>query len=193
MSNPDKNIDSKRAYAAIRDGDKAAFRRFYEDRLIYLVGKIQKLTNDRNEAWDIAQDTFVKLWEDRERIDPNKPLDGLLAAMATNAAHDARKKKQVHARYHQEQLFIQTGEDDHADARMIEHETQRKIDAIIEAMPPQRRTVYRLNREEGLTYREIADRLGISPGTVHRHMSIALEELRSLLSILSLFVIPPLT
>jgi RNA polymerase sigma-70 factor (ECF subfamily) len=193
MSNPVKNTDSKRAYAAIRGGDEAAFRRFYEERLVYLVGKIQKLTNDRDEAWDIVQDTFVRLWEERERIDPDKPLDGFVAAMATHAAYDAHRKKQIHARYHREQQFVQTEEDHHADAKMIERETRRKIDAIIEAMPPQRRTVYRLSREENLSYREIADRLGITPGTVHRHMSIALEELRSMLSVLSLFVIPPMT
>jgi RNA polymerase sigma-70 factor (ECF subfamily) len=190
MSCPNKNTDSRKVYAAIRVGDETAFRRFYEEMLVYLVTKIQKLTNDRDEAWDIVQDTFVKLWEDRERIDPDKPLAGFVAAMATNAAYDTHKKKQVHARYHEEQLFTQTGEDHHPDARIIEHETRRKIDEILEAMPTQRRTVYRLSREEGLTYREIADRLGIAPGTVHRHMSIALEELRGLLSILCLFVIP---
>jgi RNA polymerase sigma-70 factor (ECF subfamily) len=188
MNRPDPNNEEKESYAAIRSGDETAFRFFYEERLLFVVDKVQKLTKDRDEAWDIAQDTFVKLWEQREQIDPDKPLYGLVTRMALNAAHNANKRKEVHGRYHGEQLFIQTEEDHSADAKVIERETQRKIDAIIEAMPPQRRKVYRLSREEGLTYNEIAEKMNLSYGTVNKHMSIALEELRELLAVLYLLL-----
>jgi RNA polymerase sigma-70 factor (ECF subfamily) len=191
MSRRENNNYSHSRSAAIRGGDEAAFRLFYEERLVYLLSRVERLTGDRDGAWDIVQDAFVKLWRDRERIDPDKPLDGLVAAMAANAACDAHKRRQVHARYHKEQLSTQSGEDHHADAAIIEHETQREMDAIIEAMPPQRRRIYLMSRQEGLTYQEIADRLGISRGTVHRHMSIALDQLRGLLSLLFISVIHP--
>jgi RNA polymerase sigma-70 factor (ECF subfamily) len=186
MSNLDIN-------SAIRGGDQTAFRLYYEQRLVYLVARSQRLTGDRDEAWDIAQDTFVKLWECRERIDINKSLDGFLVAIATNAACDANRKKQVHARYHREQLFTRNDEWPSADAKIIKRQTQQKIDEVIKAMPVQRRTVYLLSREEGLTYNEIAQRMGISHGTVHKHMKIALEELRGLLSVLFVLLHIPLT
>ncbi len=190
MGNRDKNREAAKLSAAIRGGDEAAFRRYYEKTLLYLVAKIQKLTGDRDEAWDIAQDTFVKLWEGRERIDPARSLDGFVVAMATNAAHDAGRKKQVAARYLDEQTFTHSYDEAHAaDARLIRRETQRKIDAIVAAMPPQRRKVYRLSREEGLTYSEIAERLNISQATVNRHLSMALKELRDLTTVLAYLVI----
>ena len=184
------NLKRRYEAAAIRRGNEAAFRRYYERTLLYLVAKIQKLTGDRDEAWDIAQDTFVKLWESREWINPARSLDGFVVAMATNAAHDAWKKKQTAARWLDEQTATLT-EDAAlaADARILRREAQREIDAIVEAMPPQRRTVYRMSREEGLTYNEIAERLNISPATVNRHMSIALKELRDFISVLAAIII----
>ncbi len=182
MSDTNKNIDTAKLSTAIRGGDKEAFRRYYEKTLLYLVAKIQKMTGDRDEAWDIAQDTFVKLWEGRERIDPDKSPDGFVVAMATNAAHDAARKRLVAARYRDEQAFSETDEEPAADARIIRRETERNIDAIIAAMPPQRRKVYLLSREEGLTYNEIAERLNISSATVNRHISMALKELRDSLA-----------
>jgi RNA polymerase sigma-70 factor (ECF subfamily) len=180
--------DATRLYTAVQNGDEEAFRHFYEGRLLYLVGKIEKLTNNRNEAWDIAQDTFVKLWEQRGLIDPERSLDAFLVAIATNAAYNANKKKQVHARYsHDEQLLLQDTENQSADSKVLAHELQQKIDAIVEAMPPQRREVYLLSREEGLTYKEIAERMNLSYGTINKHMSLALEELRGVLS--ALFVL----
>jgi RNA polymerase sigma-70 factor (ECF subfamily) len=193
MKNPNIHKEVTTLGSAIRHGDEAAFRFYYEERLVYLVGRIQKLTGSRDEAWDIVQDTFVKLWEGREQIDSNRSLDAFVVAMAVNAAHDTLRKKQVHARYNGEQLHTQT-EVDHTttDARLIRSETHSRIDALIESMPAQRRTVFRLSREEGLTYNEIAERMGISPGTVHKHMKIALDELRGILSALLIISLVPL-
>ncbi len=183
------DTNTNREAAAIRNGDEAAFKRYYESRLLYLVDKIQKLTGDRDEAWDIAQDTFIKLWRGRERLDPEKSPDGFVMTVATNAAYDAGRKKPVAARYRNEQMFTQSGKEPAADAAIICRETQREIDAIINAMPPQRRMVYELSRRDGLTYNEIAERLNISSATVNRHMSIALEQLRDLISTLASIVI----
>ncbi len=193
MNSANKHIDVAKLSVAIRGSDEVAFRCYYERTILYIVNKIQKLTGDRDEAWDIAQDTFVKLWELREQIEPDRSLDGFVMAMATNAAHDAGRKKQVSARYCEEQVFTQTDEVQAADAQIIRRETQRKIDDIVAAMPPQRRKVYLLSREEGLTYNEIAERLNISYATVNRHMSIALKALRGLTSVLAYLIITSFT
>ncbi len=176
--------DRAALFAAIRDGDQAAFEVYYNEKILYLVSIIGKMTGDRDEAWDIAQNTFVKLWTMRQQLDPIRSLDSLLDQMGINAAHNAWKKRQVVERYRDEQKKTLNGEERPADTDLITREVQRKIDAIIDNMPTQRRRVYLLSREEGLTYKEIAQRMGISPGTVHRHMSIALEELRDIMSVL---------
>ena len=174
---------------AIRNGDEASFVAYYDAHILYIASVAQKITSDRHEAWDIAQDTFTKLWQQREAIDPEKSLDAFVARMAVNAALNARARKQTHQRYHAEQMNLQYGGGQSADADLIAREVQQKIDTIVGNMPPQRRLVFTLSREENLTYNEIAQRMGLSPGTVHRHMSIALKELRNLTSALAFIII----
>ena len=188
--NNDNSISkAQRLSAAIRDGDETAFVSFYEDRILHVTGSVEKVTGNRDEAWDIAQDTFAKLWQQRSNIDPEKSLDALVKAMATNTAINAVKQRKTHARYHREQLFLQNDEDLSADTRMLSHELQRKVDSIISQMPPRQREVFLLSREKDMTYNQIAQQLGISPLTVRTHISTALHELRSLLSALAVALI----
>ena len=188
--NNDNSISkAQRLSAAIRDGDETAFVSFYEDRILHVTGSVEKITGNRDEAWDIAQDTFAKLWQQRSNIDPEKSLDALVKAMATNTAINTVKHRKTHARYHREQLFLQNDEDHSADTRMLSHELQRKVDLIISQMPPRQREVFLLSREKDMTYNQIAEQLGISPLTVRTHISTALHELRSLLSALAMALI----
>ncbi len=189
MKEPRHSNEAQRISAAIRDGDEAAFVSYYEERILNVASKVQKITLDRDEAWDIAQDTFIKLWQNRENIDPAKSLDTFLLKMAINTALDARKHKQTRARYYEEQMFLQNNEDLSADTKILSRELQRKIDLIISQMPQRQREVFLLSREEGLTHGEIAQRMGISQNTVKNHMVNALGEIRSVLSALALTLI----
>jgi len=56
-------------------------------------------------------------------------------------------------------------------------EVRREVDTLIQALPPQRRLVFRLNRFEGMRYRQIAEILGISERTVQNHMVLAMKQL----------------
>jgi RNA polymerase sigma-70 factor (ECF subfamily) len=60
-------------------------------------------------------------------------------------------------------------------------ELKRLAAAAVAGLPPKRREVFRLVREEGLSYKEVAEALGLSPQTVANHMSLALADLRATL------------
>lgn len=180
---------NKKLNEAIRAGDEVLFSNYYEDSLIALVKRIQRVIFDYDEACDIAQDTFVKLWEQREMIDPEKSLDGLVTKMALQRALDMRRKRLSHEKYHNEQLFLQSEEDMSTDTDLLMREMGRRINEIIANMPPQRRKIFEMNRKENLSYNEIADQLGLSYNTVMNHMKLALKDLRSALTLfLTLFL-----
>ena len=69
------------------------------------------------------------------------------------------------------------------------HDMQLLIDMVVDSMPPQRQTVYRMSREEGLTNDEIAERLGLQKKTVENHLNLALGEIRRMLKILILLLL----
>ncbi len=171
-------------YEAIREGDQYAFSRYYETSLDRLVTLVTRITKDSEEARNIAQDTFIKLWQQRGQIDPAQSLDGFVSTVAWNAALDFLKRKQAHAKFHHEQMFTQSAEDISGEEELIATETGRRIENIVHNMPPQRRRVFEMSRVEHLTYNQIAERMMISHGTVHRHMKLALQELRYILSVL---------
>ncbi len=175
-------------YEAIREGSEYAFSRYYEgslDRLVTLIGRI---TKDGEEAKNIAQDTFIKLWQQRRQIDPAQSLDGFVSTVAWNAALNFLKRKRTHVKYHNEQMHTQSAEDISGEERLIATETAHRIELIIRKMPPQRRRVFELSRGENLTYNQIADKMGLSYNTVMNHMKLALHEIRAVLSLIFLFM-----
>lgn len=68
------------------------------------------------------------------------------------------------------------------DLIVIANETRSRINNLVDKMPPQRRTVFMMSRNQGLSNREIAESLQISVKTVERHITLALAELRENIS-----------
>lgn len=176
-------------FEAIRQGDEHAFSRYYEASLDRLVTLVSRITKDGEEARNIAQDTFIKLWQQREQIDPAQSLDGFVSRMAWNAALDFLKRKQSHARYHNEQVHTQNAEDISGEDLLLAEETAMRIAHIIDSMPPRRREVFELSREKNLTYNQIATRTGMAYNTVMNHMKLELQELRCALSLILLYLL----
>ncbi len=166
-------------YGAIRNGDESAFTLYYENTVDRLVNHTKTVTQDLEEAQNIAHDTFVKLWQQKESIEN---LDGFLFTTAINAALNVYKKKKVHAKYYSEQMFLQNGEELAADAAMLVKEIERQVEEVIRNMPPQRRKVFELSRNEGLSYNEIAERMNLSYNTVRNYMVLALDSIRSIIT-----------
>ncbi len=183
----DVNERSAGLFEAIRNGDEVAFSEYYEGVQGTLVHFITRLIGDEDEAVNIAHDAFIKLWENREQIDR---FNGFVYTAATNTSLNMLKRKQVHAKYVNEQMFVKDGEVAAADQPVIYDELLANIENIIDRMPPQRRRVFRMSRDENLTYSEIAERLNISYNTVKEHMQLALSELRStVISVAILFLL----
>ncbi len=190
MRNEAKQIDKKTSAAnlfeAIKSGDEASFAQYYEETIDRLIYHVQAVTQDMEDARNIAHDSFVKLWQQREGIEQ---IDGFLFTAATNAALNARKKKIVQSKYNNEQQYLQEVTDHSADARILALETELRIKQTIRNMPTRRRQVFELSREDNLTYNEIAERMELSYNTVKNYMATALEEIRSAIILISILVV----
>lgn len=170
---------------ALRSGSHKAFEGVflaYFQRVRLFIGGIIKSDAD---AEELAQEVFVKLWMNREALDAGRPLGAYVYTMAKNAAFNFLKHKLVEQSYTGSFAFP----DDSATPEDIffAREISLLVETAVNGMPEQRRRIYVLSREKGMSNVDIAERLGISKKTVENQLSLALQELRKVVSLFFLF------
>lgn len=130
-----------------------------------------------DKAEDVAQDAFVRLWARRGKWSDGSS-GALLHRIARNAALDVLKSPRHSASHEDPDTLTSEGAPD----RDVElSELEQAVAVAIEALPARRREVFKLVRESGLSYGEIAEVMNLSRQTVANHMSLALGDLRVLL------------
>lgn len=174
--------------AALQQGDHKAFEEVfttYFDKVKYLL---TGLLRSESEAEELAQDIFVKLWMNRESIDPGKAFNTYLYTIARNTALNYLKHKLV------EENFKNCFNDldvaaDSSDEILFAKEISLLMEMTVCRMPAQRRTIYQLSRGKGISNTEIAEKLGITKKTVENQLSLALQEIKRVISAFLIFVL----
>jgi RNA polymerase sigma-70 factor (ECF subfamily) len=171
----------------IAKGDEKAFRTVYDHFYNGLYFYAHKLTGNREEAEDITLQAFTKLFERAKELENDIHMRRWLYITVRNAAIDYLKK----GNHLQEQPFewqkMVLQEQDMEEV-MIENEMIRRLYEAIEALPDQRKKIFRMIYIEGLKAREVAALLNISENTVNTQKKRALATLRSTVPTLLLFI-----
>jgi len=167
----------------IKMGDEQAFELLFRKFYVRLCTFSNKFLNDPEEAKEIVQDVFAKIWEGRDLIDPDDSLKSYLYKIAQNQSINRLRRKKVESRYTEIYKLIYLEQFDYsAHESLLAKELEDNINRAVGKLPAECRKVYELSRSEGLKYREIADNLNISVKTVEAQMSKALRCLRIELS-----------
>ncbi|HLU26031.1 MAG TPA: sigma-70 family RNA polymerase sigma factor [Longimicrobiales bacterium] len=164
----------------LRGGDTAALdealRRYWSPVVAYLL----RICDESDVAEDVAQRTFLRLWERRSDWRPDGSLRGLLFRVARNIAISEYRSEL--ARERAEAVNAAFAVDPPTPLALRESEELRDaLDRAIEALPTRRREVFVLRCIHELSYREIAEIMGISTQTVANQLSAALATLRATL------------
>lgn len=164
----------------IAKGDIKAFEQLffcYQPRLVYfLVG----LTHDKEVSCDIAQDLFLTLWKDRVKLKDVRSFSSYLFQMARFTVYDYFDRLAVSEKYTNE-FLLEASVSQSEEEALFARELQSIISRTVEQMSPQRKLIYQMSREQGLSNDEIATRLNISKRTVENHLTAALAILRKVL------------
>jgi RNA polymerase sigma-70 factor (ECF subfamily) len=131
---------------------------------------------DEDLASDVAQDVFMKIWEKRLALNGN-PIVPLLYKIAAGYYSNSYQKKLRKTDFEQNMLIADDVELSPEEEMMFKELTSN-YSKMLGQMSDKQRTVFMLNREEGMKYAEIADILRISVKTVEKHISAALRMLR---------------
>lgn len=159
------------------DSDQRAFSELFEAMHVTLLRYAWRYTRAQEPARDIVQEAFMKLWQMREDIDPDRSLKALLYTMVRNLALNHNRSAQyTNGTLPEHDLHDHApSADKQVDADLLDAHLRR----CIEDMPERRREAFVLSRYEGLSHDEIAQMMGLTPRTVNTHIVLALKDLRS--------------
>ncbi len=169
-------------YSIAEASDETAFEElfhFYFPGLVSFAGSIVK---DRHVAQEVVEDVFVKLWDNRNLLTTIKNFSYYIYTATKYASLDAIKNKKIMRFEDIGDELLLTHSD--AEANMISNENLDKITTAINQLPPKCRLIFRLVKEDGMKYDEVAQLLGISSKTVENQMTIALRKIVSMLKTL---------
>jgi len=154
-----------------KEAFSSLFNSHFEDLRRYILYR----SGNEEAATDIAQETFLLVWEKQLVIDPKK-VKGLLFKIAGDLFITQYRKKQVAFTFFQ--TFQPNNNSNTPEDEINYQELKKAYDAALQSMPEKQRTVFLMSRVDELKYKEIADQLGLSAKAIEKRMTQALDHLR---------------
>lgn len=159
----------------IQNNNKQAFKElfdlYYKELCLYMV----QFTHNINDAEDLVQESYIKLWNKRHSIHINTSVKAYLFRITYNAYIDkvrVEKRKELFLLEFKYATLITEIEEPE------DNEKINKIKKIVENLPEKCREILLLSKQEGLKNREIASQLSISIKTVESQIRIAFQKIR---------------
>jgi len=164
----------------IQKDDRVAFFYIYERYFKRLYGFVLKFIKQKEDAEEIVQEVFVKIWESRNKIDAYSSFESFLFTVAYNASLNRLRKKTNETKYieHLKSLQQINNSPDLIDEIYFNELTSR-VQSLLNELTPRQKEIFLMSREKGISHDEIAEKLDISVNTVKKHMANTLAFLKS--------------
>ncbi len=164
----------------LKKGDMAAFDSIFNRYFNRLHRFVIRYVKSEEDADDIVQEVFIKIWELRMKIDVYSSFDSFLYTIAYNTTISILRKRVTEKKAYEylksvQQIKTTNNVIDELHYKQIKGE----FDLITNKLTPRQREIFILSREEGLSYKEIAHKLNISSNTVKNHLVSAVKFIKS--------------
>lgn len=163
---------------ALVAGDITAFEMLFKTYYQPLCNYAYTFLQDREEAEEIVQTTFLSAWEKRQSVSIHTAVKPYLYAMVRNACLNVIKHEKIKQKHAVEEIALAPQTVDSVAQMVSSNELETRIQEAMNRLPEQCRLVFKLSRFEELKYAEIAEQLSISIKTVENHMGKALKIMR---------------
>lgn len=172
------NFEESRLISLLNEDSEYAFQLIYDKHRNRIYQTAIKFLKSPIIAQDVVQDVFMKLWFERHKIEPSKPVEAWLYTVAKNNILNKLRKiandwKAIDLLSH---TILQS--ENNTVQKLTEGEFKQKLQSAVSKLPEQQKVVFILSRFEKLTYIQIGEKMGISPLTVKTHLSRALYAIK---------------
>lgn len=172
----------KDVIAAINRGDQEVYKYLYDTYYYGLFVIARGYVRDEHIAETLVSDLFVKIWERTDELVITSSLTAYLTQSIRNHAINYNQRKWTRGRVSLDAGSpLEFTSDDNPLGILLERELEQKINSVIDSMPEDTQTIFKLSRTKLLKYKDIATTLGISQDSVKYHMKRALYILREAL------------
>jgi RNA polymerase sigma-70 factor (family 1) len=172
--------DEKLLFRLIAEGDEKAFDTLFNLFLPRLYPFIVKLTRSEQAAQEIIQETFIRVWLSRDKLTEVENPGGWLFKVTSNECYSYLRKTVINNKFSN----IITSEPEPVNATHDDvdlKELNRLVSEAVNKLPPQRKKIYHMSRDQGKTIPEIAAALNLSPNTVKNALVTSLKFIREYL------------
>lgn len=143
----------------------------YSTKLYYFALSILK---SREDAEEVVQNTFFKIWEKRKSIESNHSFKSFLFTIAYNLIIDILREKFKEKKY-RDFIQLKASANYNIDDSIEYSDLLRYVGRIVNELSPRKNEIYKLNKEDHLSYIEIAQKLNITPKTVENSLNYSVN------------------
>lgn len=179
--NPISKQEEKELLIRLIEGDGDAFEKiyyFYVERVYFFALRYLKNSED---AEEIVQEVFTKIWESRSNINIEMSFSGYLLTTTKNTIFNEHRKKVNHQAYCNYIITYLQKNMQNVEDEVIFNDLLDLLNRTIAGLPPKRQEIFKLSRFQGLPYKEISERLSISEKTIETHMRLALRDIKNVI------------
>ena len=173
--------------ALLKAGDQIAFERIYRRYWAKVYHFTSLFIKDSYEKEEIVQSVFIRLWDVRSKIDPSRDPDGLLFIITRNLVFN-QAHRSANEQAMKDALSRDTLLSEETESKLETADLDYYINSLISALPPRQRQAFELSRNEGLSYKEIAERMKISEKGVERNLYLARKFIKDKLPLFLIFL-----
>lgn len=164
-----KSTSNKLLVNELKAGNKSAFAHIYDSYCDKVYHFILKFVIDQEDARELVQQVFIKLWENRQKVNSGLPLDPYLFVISRNCSFDFLKKIARERELKEQLLQMNNIRCNETENNILLKEYQDLVNKAMLQLPEKRRAVFQC-RMDGMSYDEIAEKLHISKNTVKTHL-----------------------
>ena len=173
------SINEKRLLTELKNGSFQAFERLYNMYSGKLYNFIMLISSgNQYMAEEVVQSAFIRVWEVRERVEPESSFISFLCTIAKNLLMNMYQRQTVEYVYNEYLKNTGVDRDSQTEESIDLRFLNEYIDSLAEELPAQRKKIFILSKRQNYTNKEIAEMMGISESTVATQLSLAVKFMR---------------
>ena len=173
------SINEKRLLTELKNGSFQAFERLYNIYSGKLYNFIMRISSgNQYMAEEVVQSAFIRVWEVRERVEPESSFISFLCTIAKNLLMNMYQRQTVEYVYNEYLKNTGVDRDSQTEESIDLRFLNEYIDSLAEELPAQRKKIFILSKRQNYTNKEIAEMMGISESTVATQLSLAVKFMR---------------